>query len=148
MKYNFIVDENIFYCAIRGVDEHDIDDDSSEKFLGLLQKNCHKIYLDIFFNRRYERNIQKRLEGLLRETHLKLDDKAVSLIRNIFHTKEKIIREFTEPSQFPEEETIPRKDLYIVRCANHFSAKIVTLDRGFRDAVNAHAFLKQNGIDR
>lgn len=68
------------------------------------------------------------------------------LIENIFHTSEKIIRKFSDSLQFPGEETIPRKDIYIARCANHFSAKIVTLDKDFRDTVNGHAFLKRNGI--
>ncbi len=53
---------------------------------------------------------------------------------------------FSDSLQFPGEETIPRKDIYIARCANHFSAKIVTLDKDFRDSVNNHTFLKQNGV--
>ncbi len=68
------------------------------------------------------------------------------LIQNIVHTSEKIIRDFSNSPQFPHEEEIPRKDIFFARCANHFSAKIVTLDKEFRDAINAHAFLKQNGI--
>lgn len=90
---------------------------------------------------------KKKMESISLKEPIKPDTIVVSLISNILHTKEKIIREFTEASQFPDEEKIPPKDTYIARCANHFSAKIVTLDRDFRDAVNAHAFLKQNGIE-
>ncbi|HKZ37942.1 MAG TPA: hypothetical protein VJ184_09840 [Chryseolinea sp.] len=144
MKYKFIVDENIFYCAVRGVDEYDKKDTSSARFLAYLLQNCHKICLDEKCNKRFEKTIQiklgkiSKIEPVLPEIDL--------LIQNIIHTSEKIIRDFSDSGQFPDDDRIPRKDLYLARCANHFSAKIVTLDKEFRDAVNAHVFLKQNGI--
>ncbi len=144
MKHKFIVDENIFYCAIRGVDECDGIDTSSARFLAYLLKNCHKIYLDKECNKLFEKTIQNKLE-IISKTEPILPEIDL-LIQNMVHTLEKIIRDYTESSQFPDEEKIPRKDVFIARCANHFSATIVTLDREFRDAVNAHAFLKQNGI--
>ena len=145
MKYKFIVDENIFYCALRGVDEHDNKDFSSAKFLAYLLKNCHTIYLDKECNRRYERTIKNIFEKIPKnESILPEIDR---LIQNIFHTSEKIIRDFSGSLQFPDEGSIPRKDLYIARCANHFSAKIVTLDKDFREAVNVHGFLKPNGVE-
>lgn len=146
MKHKFIVDENIFYCAIRSVDEFDKHDTNSARFLYLLRKNCHKIYLDIIANRRNENNIQKKLESIELTDPIKPDIRIVSLINNIFHTSEKIIREFTESPGFPDEEKIPRKDIYLARCANHSSAIIVTLDKEFRDSINAHASLKHNGV--
>lgn len=68
------------------------------------------------------------------------------LIQEIVHTSEKIIWDFSDSMHFPDEITIPRKDLYIARCANYFSAIIVTLDREFREKINAHAYLKNNGV--
>ncbi len=144
MKYKFIVDENIFYCAIRGVDEYDKKDTSSARFLTYLLQNCHKICLDEKCNNRFERTIRIKL-GKISKTEPILPEIDL-LIQNIVHTSGKIIRNFSNSGQFPHDERIPRKDLYLARCANHFSAKIVTLDREFRDAVNAHAFLKKNGI--
>ncbi len=145
MKYKFIVDENIFYCAIRGVDEQDNNDNSSARFLALLLKNCHKMHLDKEYNRRYEKNIQKKLESISLDEYIfpGID----KLIQEIVHNSDKTIRDFSNALEIPNEDSIPRKDLYIARCANHFSAKIVTLDREFRDAVNAHSSLKQNGVE-
>lgn len=145
MKYKFIVDENIFYCALRGVDEHDNKDFSSAHFLTYLLKNCHTVYLDKECNRRYERTIKNILENIPKKEPILPEIDL--LIQNIFRTSEKIIRDFSDSLQFPDEKSIPRKDIYIARCANHFSAKIVTLDKDLRDAVNAHNFLKQNGIE-
>ena len=144
MKYKFIVDENIFYCAVRGVDEYDKKDTSSARFLAYLLQNCHKICLDEKCNKRFEKTIQIKL-GKISKTEPVLPEIDL-LIQNIIHTSEKIIRDFSDSGQFPDDDRIPRKDLYLARCANHFSAKIVTLDKEFRDAVNAHVFLKQNGI--
>lgn len=144
MKYKFIVDENIFYCAIRGVDEYDSIDTSSARFLAYLLQNCHKIYVDNECNRCYEKTIKNKLKYMSKNEPVL--PQVDLLIQNIFHTSEKIIREFSDSLQFPDEATIPRKDVYIARCANHFSAKIVTLDKDFRDSVNNHAFLKQNGV--
>jgi hypothetical protein len=147
MKYKFIVDENIFYCALKGVDEHDNKDFSSARFLAYLLKNCHTIYLDKEYNRRYENNIPNKLERISNNKNEHILPGIDLLIQDIFHTSEKIIREFSNSLKFPDEEKIPREDIYIARCANHFSAKIVTLDKDFREAVNAHGFLKQNGIE-
>jgi predicted nucleic acid-binding protein len=103
------------------------------------------MHLDKEYNRRYERNIQKKLESIpLDEYIFPGIDK---LIQEIVHNSDKTIRDFSTALEIPDEESIPRKDLYIARCANHFSAKIVTLDRDFRNSVNAHAFLNQNGVE-
>lgn len=145
MKYKFIVDENIFYCALRGMDEYDNKDFSSAKFLTYLLKNCHTVHLDKECNRRYEKIIENILDKISKkEPTLPGID---TIIQDIFFTSGKIISDYKEPLQFPDEKTIPRKDLYIARCANNFSAKIVTLDKDFRESVNAHSFLKQNGVE-
>lgn len=144
MKYKFIVDENIFYCAIRGVDEHDEKDTSSARFLANLLKNCHKIYLDKECNSRFQKIILPKIERISNiESVLPGMD---LLIQEIVHTQEKINWDFSDSMQLPEEETIPRKDLYIARCANRFSARIVTLDEEFRKKINTHAYLKNNGV--
>ncbi|MDD5472933.1 MAG: hypothetical protein PHU34_02170 [Candidatus Methanoperedens sp.] len=145
MKYKFVVDENIFYCAIRGVDEYDKKDTSSARFLAYLLQNCHKICLDKKCNKRFEKTIQIKL-GKISKTEPVLPEIDL-LIQNIVHTSEKITRDFSNGGQFTDDERIPRKDLYLARCANQFSAKIVTLDRDFREAVNAHESLKQNGVE-
>lgn len=145
MKHKFIVDENIFYCAIRGVDEYDNKDTSSARFLVYLLKNCHNICLDEKCNKRFEKTIRIKL-GNISKTESVLPGFDL-LIQDIVHTSEKIIREFSNSGEFPDDEKIPRKDLYLARCANYFSAKVVTLDMEFRDAVNANSFLKDRGIE-
>ncbi len=129
MKHKFIVDENIFYCAIRGVDEHNKRDTSSARFLAYLINNCHKICLDEKYNKRFEKTIQKKL-GKISRTEPVLPQIDL-MIQNMVHTSEKIIRDFSDSGEFPDDKKIPHKDLYLARCANHFSAKVVTLDRKF-----------------
>ncbi len=144
MKYKFIVDENIFYCAVRGVDEYNEKDTSSARFLAYLLENCHKIFLDRECNSRFQKIICAKIQRIsITEPVLPGID---LLIQDIIHTSEKIIRDFSESPQFPEEEKMPRKDLYIARCANHFSAKIVTLDKEFSEKINKHAYLRNKGV--
>ncbi|MDP2768060.1 MAG: hypothetical protein Q8O41_11555 [Candidatus Methanoperedens sp.] len=101
MKYKFIVDENIFYCALRGVDEHDNKDFSSAKFLTYLLKNCHTIYLDIEYSRRYENNIPNKLERISNNKKEPILPGIDTIIQNIFRTSEKIIRDFSDSLEFP-----------------------------------------------
>ncbi|MCX9009782.1 MAG: hypothetical protein OIN66_01550 [Candidatus Methanoperedens sp.] len=146
MKHKFVVDENIFYCAIKCVDEYENKDFSSARFITLLQKNCHKMHFDRESNHHYEKNLQNKLESIsLKESDL-LGLGIAKIIQDIVHNSEKTIREYSGSMQFPNENELPHKDVYIVRCANYFSAKIVTLDKDLRDTVNAHAFLKQKGV--
>lgn len=145
MKYKFIVDENIFYCAIRGVDEYEGIDRSSARFLTYLLKNCHKICLDEKCNKRFEKTIRIKL-GNISKTEPVLPGIDI-LIQDIVHTSEKIIRDFSNSGEFPDDEKIPHKDLYLARCAYHFSAKVVTLDGDLKNAINANPFLKEKGIE-
>lgn len=145
MKYKFIVDENIFYCAIRGVNEYDKQDTSSARFLAYLLNNCHKICLDEKYNKQFEKTIRIKL-GKISKTEPVFPGIDL-LIQNMIHTADKMIRDFCDAGEFPDDEKIPRKDIYLARCANYFSAKVVTLDGEFRDAINANPFLKEKGIE-
>lgn len=145
MKHNFIVDENIFYCAIHGVDEYNDIDTSSARFLTYLLKNCHKICLDEKYNKQFEKTIRIKL-GNISKTEPILPGIDI-LIQEIVHTSEKMMRDFSNSGEFPDDEKIPHKDLYIARCANHFSAKVITLDGDLKDAINANPFLKEKGIE-
>lgn len=145
MKHNFIVDENIFYCAVRGVDEYDKRDTSSARFLTYLLKNCHKMCLDEKYNRQFEKTIRIKL-GKISKNEPILPGIDI-LMQEIVHTSEKMMRDFSNPGEFPDDEKIPHKDLYIARCANHFSAKVVTLDGDLKYAINANPFLKEKGIE-
>lgn len=144
MKYKFIVDENIFYCAVRGVDEHDKKDISSARFLVYLLKNCHRIYLDKKCNSRFQKSILTKIQRISK-TEPVLPGMDL-LIQEIIHTSGKINWDYSDSPQFSEEKNIPRKDLYIARCANHFSARIVTLDREFMEKINDHAYLRSKGV--
>ncbi len=145
MKHKFIVDENIFYCAIHGVDEYNDIDTSSARFLTYLLKNCHKICLDEKYNKQFEKTIRIKL-GNISKTEPILPGIDI-LIQEIVHTSEKMMRDFSNSGEFPDDEKIPHKDLYIARCANHFSAKVITLDGDLKDAINANPFLKEKGIE-
>ena len=51
MKHTFLLDENIPYLAIRGVDARDNPDLAATRLVFLIAKNCHKTVADEFLIR-------------------------------------------------------------------------------------------------
>lgn len=67
-------------------------------------------------------------------------------VRNLLQNKDKIIWHFSPLSSVPDEDTMPRKDIHVVRVGYHFKAKIVTVDKKLAQAISSSTSLKEEGI--
>lgn len=141
MRYKFIVDENIILCGLKGTDEHDNLDTSSADFLTKLLKNCHKILVDKELNNRYNKRAQEI--NIIRQGILPEMDK---IILAIIATSEKIERYYNEIPELPSKNSIPRKDIYLVKVAYYFKIPIITLDDKLKSSVNNCKWLKDENV--
>ena len=53
MKHRFLLDLNIIYHAVRGVDRHDLPDTTCTELLLLIGKNCHRIVVNTYLYDEY-----------------------------------------------------------------------------------------------
>ena len=143
MKHTFVLDENILYLGIRGIDEKGNPDTATQKLLLLIQKNCHKVIVDKELNRRYRKHL-KRLEGI--SSHEPVIPGIENLIRNLLQNNDKVIWHFSHLGSAPDEETMPRKDIHVVRAGYHFQAAIVTVDEELAQALSSSVSLKNEGV--
>jgi len=143
MKHEFVLDENILYLAVRGTDEKGNPDITTSKLLLLILKNCHKIIVDRELNRRYKIHL-KKLEKISR------DEPVIpgmdSFVRNLLQNRDKITWHFYPLGSAPDEKTMPRKDIHVVRTGYHFKAKIVTVDKKLAQALSSSASLEKEGV--
>jgi hypothetical protein len=143
MKHTFIIDENIIYCGIRGVDIHNNQDFSSTMFLLYVAHNCHKIVADDKLSKR----ISKHLKVLEEQRSFKPIPHYDLFVNSFVRNPNKFVREFgVEPSELSNEDELPPKDVFIVRAAKYFNATIVTLDGKLKMAIDRSKLLKELGI--
>ncbi len=141
MKHEFVLDENILYLGIRGVNEKGDFDTTTTKLLALIVKNCHRILVDRELNRRYAEHL-KTLEKISKEAIPGMD----MLIRNLLYNSDKISRYFITLDPIPDEDRMPRKDIHVVRAGYHFKAKIVTVDKKLAQAISSSSSMKKEKI--
>jgi hypothetical protein len=145
MKHTFLLDENIIYLGIRGVNKHNKQDPSASEFLTLLAQNCHRIVVDKEINRR----ILDHLSRIQREKDTWPIPYFGLFLIQIFHNSEKFIRKFEETPPLINEEKVAhlvRKDIHILRAANYFNAIIVTEDDDLIRIVTTDKNLKKLGL--
>lgn len=143
MKYHFVLDENLLYLGIKGVDERGNKDTSTAQLLLSILKNCHKIVVDKELNRRFKRHL-KALEKISRSESV-IPGMDI-FIRNLLQNKDKIIWHFLELEPAPDEPSIPKEDIHIVRIGYHFKAKVITADKELAEAISDSETLEKNGV--
>ena len=132
-KKTFVVDENIIYHAINGVDHQDNIDTSSSLFLELLAKNCHKIYWE-------KRMIQKYLSIIGR---LKREKKAFPvskfdlLLRQILYNKSKYTLVENEIPPLDDQVGISSEDVFLIENSLHSGYPIVSNDGTLKTEIEA-----------
>ncbi len=131
MKHKFLLDENILYSAIVGVDEHDNEDYNASNLVRLIAVNCHRIVFDNELLKRYYRHLEK-----LKKRKSPINDPIFFLTQLVLNS-EKADREHLKAPELPDEQRFPSEDLHIVRAAYHFLAFLVTFDTELRVAVNS-----------
>lgn len=135
MKHTFLLDENILYFAVKGVDEHENPDLTSAELLRLIAENCHKFILDRELANRYWRHI-KELEQIPEPLQ-----EAIALMRQLIINSEKGIWQFENPPPLPPGTNFPREDLHVITAALISWPIVVSGDPGLRDAINGQPAL-------
>lgn len=132
MKHRFLLDENILYFAIYGVDEHDHSDSTSTELVRRIGANCHRIVINNLLRQRY----WVPINGAIREGRRPKAMEPASFIVQLQMNSEKWSLELSECPELPAGVGIPAEDVDIVRLALLAQTKIVTGDGKLRTAVN------------
>lgn len=138
MKHNFLLDENILYLAIKGVDDHDNPDSAAEELIRLIAQNCHTItYHDAL---RY----WYHLAGLKGVRSPALE--PLFFINELIKNSAKIRPEYSNLPDLPIGAKIPSEDIHVVRIALIARPLIVSSDRELREAINSQASLQLRAL--
>ena len=137
MRLNFLLDENILYHAIRGVDLHDQPDPTATRLVLTIIKVCHSLVIHNDLRLRYI-NILGGLKSE-RPRHLPPFD----LFKQVMERADKRTFEYESLPALPEGcADIPRKDQYLVRAALISRPLFVTADGPLYDALRRHPELE------
>ena len=133
MRLNFLLDENILYHAIRGVDLHDQPDDTATRLIKKIVDVCHSLVIHEVVRVRYI----KILDLLKRERAPFLS--PAYFISQVLIRAEKRRFEYEELPALPEGcSDVPRKDEYLVRAALLSHPLFVTSDEALYGAIKNH----------
>ena len=142
MKHKFLLDENILYFAINGVDENDAPHETSTILVTRIGLNCHTIVVSQFLLDRYWVHINHILRQGRRARALE----PVVFINQLLKNSQKWAVEWSECPPLPGGVVVPAEDVAIVRLALLAGARIVTGDSDLRLAVNGSAALNLQAV--
>jgi hypothetical protein len=132
VKHRFLLDENILYFAIYGVDEHDQPDLTSAELVRRIGANCHRIVVNNFLRERYWVPINQAINEGRRPRAME----PVSFIVQLQMNSEKWSLELSDCPELPAHVDVPAEDIHIVRLALLSQTIIVSGDAELRAAVN------------
>lgn len=130
-----MLDLNIIYHAVRGVDEHDRPDTTCAELLRLIGQNCHKIVVNEYLFGEY----LTRLMGLFQTKAPALP--PIDFVQQLLFKAEKFVQEMGELPAIPKGVDLPREDIEIVRSTLVSQPILVAADGELRDAVNGSPIL-------
>lgn len=140
MKHRFMLDLNIIYHAILGVDEHDAPDTTCAELLLLIGKNCHKIVVNTYLHGEYLARIYSlyntKAPGL----------PPIFFVNQLLFKAEKFVQETEELPEFPADVGVPHEDIVIVKSALVSHPLLVAADAELRTAVNSNPSLRLNAL--
>jgi hypothetical protein len=111
VKHRFLLDENVLYHAIRGVDRHNNFDLTCTELLVRISRNCHKIIVSTFLWQRYTVRVnalKQHRPGVLQPAFV---------LGELIYNSAKFVAEYNNPPQLPASCHIPAEDVDIVRAA-------------------------------
>jgi hypothetical protein len=131
VKHSFLLDENILYHSIKGVDLYGNLDLSSAQLVVLIARNCHSIRYNAFLLGRYRHHL-----SILKNEKSKILD-PIFFERLFFGNSLKAVSENAVPPQLPASAHIPNEDIDVVRAALVSHPKFITNDPELREAINS-----------
>ncbi len=132
MKHKFLLDINILYFAVKGVDEDRRPDDTCIELAKLILSNCHTIRMDDALLQRYKEHIDwLRADPRSMVEPLRV---VISLLQN---SRKSVLQKEDSPN-LPPGIRVPQKDEYVVRAALLSQPTVVTCDRPLKRSINLH----------
>lgn len=131
MKHSFLLDENLLYHSIKGVDLFGNLDLSSTQLVVLIAQNCHSIRYNAFLLGRYRHHL-----STLKNEKSKILD-PIFFERLFFGNSLKAVREDAKPPHLPSSAHIPNEDIDVVRAALVSHPKFITNDPDLMAAINS-----------
>jgi len=131
VKHSFLLDENILYHSIKGVDLYGNPDLTAMQLLVMIATNCHSIRYNAYLLARYRHHL-----AALRDEPSKVLQ-PVFFQRFFFGNSVKAVMEDADPPPLPKNANIPNEDIDVVRAALISRPKFVTNDPDLRNAINA-----------
>lgn len=133
MRLNFLLDENILYHAIRGVDLHNQPDETAGRLIQTIVEVCHSLVIHEAVRVRYIKilNVLKHEKSrFLQPTYF---------FNQVLRRAEKRSFEYEELPTLPEGcSDVPRKDEYLVQAAMISRPLLVTSDEALYNAIKNH----------
>ena len=131
MKHTFLLDENILYLAVNGVDARDNPDLTATRLLAMIAKNCHKTVADKVLIQRY----WEHFNALANAPRPVMP--ALFFITQFVKNCSKLNVEYSaQPPEIAPGVKIPSEDVHIVQAALMFSAIVITADEQLTTAIN------------
>ena len=133
MKHKFLLDINILYYAVKGVDENRRPDETCVDLFRLIQLNCHTMRMDGLVLGKYN----EHLAWLQRDRESVVE--SLRLVISLFQNSQKAVLETGDPPSLPQGIQVPQKDEYVVRAALMSRPTVVTSDNGLKRSITEHA---------
>ena len=133
MRHNFLLDENILYHAIRGVDLHDQPDDTATRLVLTIVEVCHSLVIHNDLRVRYLKILGKlKYEGA---PYLA----PAYFFNQLLRRADKRTIQYGDLPDLPEGcSDVPRKDEYLVQAALISRPLLVTADEPLYNAIRNH----------
>ncbi len=132
MRHHFLLDENILYHAIRGVDRHYLRDDTAARLIQTIVEVCHSLVIHGDIMAKYLKIIER-----LRQDRSSYSQ-PVDFIKQLLFRADKRTLHYQELPKIPAGCNIPREDEYIVQAALIIQPLLVTADEPLYDALKKH----------
>jgi hypothetical protein len=141
VRLTFLLDENILYHAIRGVNEQNNPDTTAADLLDGIGTICHVIFVHPWLIERYQRALKK-----LRQDP-PLSDEANNFLRQLLYNNLKRTCEYGAQPDLPADINVPAEDVDLVRAALITHPIIVSADAELREAIQSQPALGLRVLD-
>lgn len=133
MKHRFLLDINIVYYAVKGVDENRRPDETCVDLFRLILLNCHTMRMDDVVLGKYK----EHLAWLQRDRESVVE--SLRLVISLFQNSQKAVLEPGDPPGLPQGIQFPKKDEYVVRAALMSQPTVVTSDIALKRSISENA---------